>query len=72
MKPQGKKPDFKDPMILRQGDTVETVSQKIHRDFKQRFRYAQVWGRSAKYPGQKVGLEHILCDEDILSIIIIH
>ncbi|MFH1012937.1 MAG: GTP-binding protein [Thermoplasmatota archaeon] len=72
MKPQGKKPDFKDPMILRQGDTVETVSQKIHRDFKQRFRYAQVWGRSAKYPGQKVGLEHILSDEDVLSIIIIH
>jgi small GTP-binding protein len=72
MKPQGKKPDFNEPMILKKGNTVETVSQKIHRDFKRKFRYAQVWGKSAKYPGQKVGLDHILCDEDVLSIIIIH
>ncbi len=72
MKPQGKKPDFKEPMILKKGDTVENVCQKIHRDFKRKFRYAQVWGESAKYPGQKVGLEHKLNDEDILSIIIIH
>jgi len=72
MKPQGKKPDYNEPMILRKGDTVEEVCKKIHRDFKQKFRYAHVWGRSAKYPGQKVGLDHTLCDEDVLTVIIIH
>jgi uncharacterized protein len=72
MKPQGKKPDYNEPMILREEDTVEDVCKKIHRDFKQKFRYAHVWGRSAKYPGQKVGLDHTLCDEDVLTVIIIH
>jgi len=72
MKPQGKKPDFKVPLILRDGDTVETVCKKIHRDFKRKFRYAQVWGTSGKYPGQKVGLDHQLYDEDVLTVIITH
>ena len=72
MKPQGKKPDYDEPMILKQGDTVEKVCQKIHRDFKQRFRYAQIWGSSGKYPGQKVGLDHPLHDKDILTVIITH
>jgi len=72
MKPQGKKPDFSEPMILKKGETVESVCRKIHRDFKTKFRYAQIWGKSAKYPGQNVGLDHILHDEDILTIIINH
>lgn len=72
MKPQGQKPDFSEPMILKKGETVETVCKKIHRDFKTKFRYAQVWGTSAKYPGQKVGLDHQLHDKDILCVIITH
>jgi uncharacterized protein len=72
LKPQGKKPDYNEPMILRTGDTVEKVCQKLHRDFKQKFRYAHIWGKSAKYPGQKVGLDHKLKDEDIVTIILIH
>ena len=72
MKPQGKKPDYEVPLILRRGDTVETVCKKIHRDFKRKFRYAQVWGTSGKYPGQKVGLDHNLHDEDVLTVIITH
>ncbi|RLF42332.1 MAG: GTP-binding protein [Thermoplasmata archaeon] len=72
MKPQGKKPDFNEPLILRRGGTVEDVCSRLHRDFKERFRYAQVWGRSVKYQGQKVGLEHELEDEDILTIILHH
>ena len=70
MKPQGKKPDYSEPMILRKGDTVEMVCKQIHRDFKEKFRYAQVWGTSGKYPGQKVGLDHQLADEDVLTVVI--
>ncbi len=72
MKPQGKKPDYSEPLILKKGDTVETVCKQIHRDFKEKFRYAQVWGTSGKYPGQKVGLDHELADEDLLTVVITH
>lgn len=72
MKPQGKKPDYSEPMILKKGDTVETVCKRIHRDFKEKFRYAQVWGTSGKYPGQKIGLDHQLADEDVLTVVITH
>ena len=30
--------------------------------------YARVWGASVKFPGQRVGFEHVLEDEDIVEI----
>lgn len=30
---------------------------------------ALVWGSSVKHQPQKVGLEHILCDEDVVQIV---
>jgi len=70
MKPVGEKPDLDEPLILRQGDTVETACRRLHRDFKEKFRYASVSGPSAKHDIQKVGLEHVLHDGDILTIVI--
>jgi len=70
LKPQGGKPDYSEPMILRRGETVEDVCRRLHRDFTDKFRYAQIWGKSAKYPGQKVGLDHQLEDGDVLTLII--
>lgn len=70
LKPQGKPPDLKEPMILKTDSTVEEVCNRIHKDFKKKFRYAKVWGNSAKHKGQKVGLDHKLCDEDILTVIL--
>ncbi|MFQ6056271.1 MAG: OBG GTPase family GTP-binding protein [Methanosarcinales archaeon] len=70
LKPHGKPPDLKEPMILRTDSTVEDVCNRIHKDFKKKFRYAKVWGNSAKHKGQKVGLDHKLCDEDILTVIL--
>ena len=70
MKPVGKQADFDEPFILKDGDTVEVVCKKLHRDFKDKFRYASVSGPSAKHDVQKVGLDHKLKDEDILTIVI--
>jgi small GTP-binding protein len=70
MKPVGKEPDFDEPLILREGGTVEDACKKLHRDFKRKFRYALIWGTSAKHPGQNVGFDHVLHDEDILTIVL--
>jgi hypothetical protein len=70
MKPVGKKADFNEPLILRAGSIVEDVCKKLHRDFKNKFRYATVSGPSAKHTLQKVGLDHKLKDQDILTIVI--
>jgi hypothetical protein len=68
LKPPGKKADLVEPLIVKGGSTIEHVCNAIHRDWASRFRYAQVWGKSADHPGQRVGLEHELSDEDILSV----
>lgn len=70
LKPQGQEADMDIPMIVKRGNTVGDVCELIHRDFKNNFRYAMVWGDSAKFPGQTVGMDHVLKDKDILSIIV--
>lgn len=70
MKPVGKKADYAQPMILREGQTIADACRHIHRDLHKNFRYASVWGPSAKHAGQKVGLEHVLKDEDVLTIVV--
>ncbi len=70
LKPQGKKADYEEPLIIRKDSTVKDVANKLHRDFVRNFRNAKVWGTSVKFEGQKVGLDHVLKDEDVLRIIV--
>ena len=70
LKPQGKEADMADPMIVKQDSDVGMVCDAIHRDWRKRFRYANVWGPSAQFPGQKVGLDHPLRDADVLTIVL--
>lgn len=68
LKKIGKDPDMKEPMIIKGSPTVMDVCEKIHKVFAKNFRFARVWGRTAKFPGQKVGGEHRLADRDIVEL----
>ncbi len=70
LKPQGEQPDMDEPLIVRAGSTIGDICDRLHRDFRKRFRYAQVWGNSAKHEGQRAGIEHVLYDNDILTIVL--
>ena len=56
MHQKGKETDFKEPMIMQNGSNVGDVCNKIHRSMIRDFKYAQIWGKSAKFGGQKVGM----------------
>jgi hypothetical protein len=68
LKPRGKEADMKNALIMHKGDTVYDLALKLHKDFVQYFKYSQVWGKSAKFPGQKLGLRHELQDNDVVTI----
>jgi len=63
----GKKPEEK-PMVMKKDSTVKDAAKRLHKDFVKYFKFARVWGRSAKYKGEKVGLDHKLEDKDVLEI----
>ncbi|MHA1700384.1 MAG: OBG GTPase family GTP-binding protein [Promethearchaeota archaeon] len=68
LKPKNGEADFDRPLVLKSGSTVEDICRKIHKDFLTNFRFAKIWGPSAKHPGQKVHLMHELKDEDVITI----
>eukprot|EP00879_Flechtneria_rotunda_P007912 GHRR01008290.1.p1 GENE.GHRR01008290.1~~GHRR01008290.1.p1 ORF type:complete len:399 (+),score=120.49 GHRR01008290.1:248-1444(+) len=68
----GHKPDFSEPVVLtsdRGGTTMEAMCKQIHNTLTKEFKYALVWGCSAKHYPQRVGLTHQLADEDVVQIV---
>ena len=61
--------DFEEPMVMKGGTTIGDVCDKVHRSMRDEFRYAQVWGKSVKFGGQRVGITHRLMDQDVLTIV---
>jgi len=70
MKPQGKDADMVEPLVIKDGSDIGMICDSIHRDFKKNFRYSQIWGKSARFPGQIVGLDHKVRDQDVVTIIV--
>jgi len=68
LKEPRKEADMKEPLIIPKPASIKDVCNKLHRDFPKRFKYARVWGKSAKHPGQKLMLGHKLADEDVLEV----
>lgn len=56
------------PLILSKGMTVADVAKKLHKRFLEKFKYAKIFGSSAKFDGERVGSDHILKDKDIIQI----
>ncbi|MFB6116760.1 MAG: OBG GTPase family GTP-binding protein [Candidatus Nanosalina sp.] len=72
MKEKNEEPDKDEPLMLREGETVEDALEKLPGDMKERFKHARVTGPSSKFPEQKVGTDHELKDEDILQLNLRH
>nr|WIM01493.1 GTP-binding protein 128up [Limnephilus lunatus] len=69
-KPKGQLPDYNSPVVLHSEHTsVEDFCNRLHRSIIKEFKIALVWGSSVKHQPQKVGIEHVLNDEDVVQIV---
>ena len=66
-KSPGKKKEYP-PVALKVGSNVKHLASTVHKDFVKKFDYANIWGKSAKFDGQRVGLTHVLKSEDIVEL----
>jgi len=62
--------DETDPMAVRPGASVAGVAAQLHNDLATECRGGRVWGPSAKFPGQLVGRDHVLDEDDVVEIIV--
>lgn len=58
------------PMIIDKNSIIYNMAEKIHKDYPKRFIKAKIWGKSAKFDGQIVGIGHKLEDKDIVELYI--
>jgi small GTP-binding protein len=69
LKPPKGQPDYENPLIVKRDTSVARAAEMVSKELENSLETAQVWGASVKYPGQYVSLNHILQDEDVLSLI---
>ncbi len=68
LKEVGKKADLEKPLIMKEKATIRDVCEKLHHDFVKKYKFAKVFGKSAKFSGQKFKMEHKLMDGDVVEI----
>ena len=69
LKPRNGSPDFREPLIVTAGSTISDVCKKIHRKFAGEAKYALVSGTSVRFSPQRVGMDHVVQDRDIVTIV---
>ena len=69
LKPRNGEPDFEEPLIVTAGSTISDVCKKIHKKFAGEAKYALVSGNSVRFSSQRVGMDHIVEDRDVVTII---
>lgn len=55
------------PVIMKPESTLEQVAEKILHGYSKKVKFAKVFGPSAKFLGQKIGLKHVVKDKDIIE-----
>ncbi|MUV61138.1 GTP-binding protein [Halobacterium sp. CBA1126] len=65
----GRGVDYEEPLIVREGDTVDDALDKLGGTLDERFRFARVSGPSAQHDDQQVGRDHVLQDEDVMRVV---
>ena len=68
LKEPGKEADLKVPLIIARHSKIEDLCSKLHKDFVSKFKFCRVWGKSAKFPGQRFMLDHKIADRDVIEI----
>ncbi len=60
------KPDeelnFENPIVMKTGDTIRVVAEKIGTDFAQSKKLAKIWGKQAKFAGQEVSFATLVAE----------
>ena len=59
---------MKEPMIMKKGITIRDFCKKLHKDFVSKFKFAKIWGPSAKFDGQVLHLNHKIKDKDVVEV----
>lgn len=54
-------------VAMRPGSNVKELTERIHKDFLKSFKFARVFN-DTKFSGQKVGLDYVLHDMDVVEI----
>jgi len=66
MKEPGKEKQAR-PMLLKAKSTLKDVAEHIYKGFSKTIRETRITGPSSKFKNQKVGLNHVLKDKDIVE-----
>ena len=53
----------------RNGLSIEAACTSVSKELLDVFNFALVWGRSTKFNPQRVGLSHVLMDEDVFQVV---
>lgn len=61
--------DMEDPLVVSSSITVKQAVTKLSFELEETTTGARIWGKGAKYEGQKVGLNHQLKDGTIIQFI---
>lgn len=69
LKPRTGLPDFEEPLIITAGSTISDVCRKARLKFAGEAKYALVSGTSVRFSPQRVGMDHIIQDRDIVTIL---
>jgi len=69
LKQVNKPADMEEPLIMFRGCRIRDVCLKLHKDFVIKFKFARLWGKSAKFDGQTFRkLDKELLDKDVLEL----